>query len=39
MDHHECLEKIETLQEKIFDLEQKSVGIDIEVDRRVKIIC
>ena len=38
VDHKECIEKIEALQETIFDMEQKTIGVDLEVDKRVKII-
>lgn len=36
--HDKCRREIEELQETIFDLKQQIAGIDIEVERRVRII-
>jgi predicted nucleic acid-binding Zn-ribbon protein len=36
--HEKCRREAEELQETIFDLEQQIAGIDIEVERRVRII-
>jgi hypothetical protein len=38
VDHKDCLEKIEALQEYIFDIEQNAIGVDLEVDKRVAIL-